>query len=177
MNYIILGLIIFIFFIGIIIGWFINSHISANKLEKLQTEKYRHFSFIRKKIRRKFYNEISHNIEILKNELKESALTRSIETQNFSQKCFRKNIFKLKDRPAREMIRTFYVNINKAVSATRQMSMFYQRFIKENSDLSSEQKNDIQMSLINLKLNRLDKLNKLGAEVISEMKKLEMVEE
>lgn len=177
MNYVIFGLIVFIFLLGIIIGWVINSHFSAKKLDKLRTEKYEHFSFIRIKTRRKFYDEISNNIEIIKNELKESALTRSIETENFPQKCFRKNIFKLKDRPVREMIRTFYVNINKAVSATRQMNMFYQRFIKNNADLSSEQKNDIQMSLINLKLNRLDKLNKLGAEVISELKRLESVEE
>ena len=56
------------------------------------------------------------------------------------------------------------------------MNTLYERFIKENPDLSSEQKNDIQMSLINLKLNRLEKINKLGTEIINELKKLEMVE-
>lgn len=176
MDYTYIGLGVLVFVTGIAIGWFIGAHYSVRRLEKIQTEKYERNSIIRRKIRGKFYKEIKYNIGIVKHELKESAATRSIETEKFNQGCFRKNIFKLRDRPLREMIRTYYVNINKAVSATRQMYMLYNRYIKDNPDLSSEQKNDIQMSLINLKLNRLDKLNKLGSEIINEFKKYEIIE-
>ena len=92
MDYTYIGLAVLVFFAGIAIGWFISAHLSEKKFERIQTERYENNSTIRKKIRGKFYNEIKFNIGIVKSELKVSAATRTIQTEQFNQACFRKNI-------------------------------------------------------------------------------------
>jgi hypothetical protein len=162
--------------IGIIIGWMINDNIMSKKYEKAEVEKYERYNNIRKKIRRKFFDEITKNIDIISMEMKESALTRSIKSRQFLQKVYRKNIFKLKDKPVRDLVRDFYIYINMFSSESQALSNFFDRMIRDNPELSSEKKNDIQMILINIKLGKLDEIKKFGLEVKEELKKLEMAE-